>query len=80
MKVNEIKRLAEAHSEAALKAAALALENGEPLPIAVEGEDEGECLTHLLGALDVHRTVREQNIPIKEALRSFAKRVRDSIG
>jgi hypothetical protein len=80
MKVNEIKRLAEAHTEAELAAAAAALENGEPLPFAVEGDDEGECLTHLLGALDVHRSVREENLTLKDALRAFAKRVRDSIG
>lgn len=71
------KLLTYSHEE--LKAAETALMDGKPLPMEVEGHDEGEQLTHLLGAIWIKEQVAG-GMDEKEALRAFASRVRDSIG
>jgi hypothetical protein len=80
MKLNEVKRLATEHQPHALQAAVQALENGDTPAIVVHGEDEGEMLTHLLGALDVHDSMAQHGHDFNTALRAFAARVRASIG
>jgi len=80
MKVSEIKRLAENHSQEELQAAAEALENEQPPAIEVNGVDEGEQLTHCLGALDCHQIMEEEGTDMKAAVRKFSQRVRNSIG
>jgi hypothetical protein len=79
MKLNEVKRLAETHTPAELQTAATAIENGEQPTIAVHGDDEGEMLTHLLGALDVHQRMTDEGVDFRTALREFTNRVRESI-
>jgi hypothetical protein len=51
----------------------------KPLNIKVEGEDEGEQLTHILGAIDVLDRVQLDNKDKSTALREFFQRVRNSI-
>lgn len=79
MKLPIIRQLAENNSLEALQAAENALIEEQKPAIEVGGEDEGEQLTHLLGAI----WIREQmlsGMDFKEAFRAFAQRVRDSIG
>jgi hypothetical protein len=52
---------------------------GDALPFPVDGVDEGEQYTHILGALDVVRAVAAGQDE-REALRAFGQRVRNSIG
>lgn len=79
MKLPVIRTLAAQHTEAELLAAESALLEGEALPFLVEGVDEGEQYTHILGALDVVRAVAAGQDE-REALRAFGQRVRNSIG
>lgn len=51
----------------------------KPAGIEVEGDDEGEKLTHILGAIDVLERVRLENKDKSTALREFFQRVRNSI-
>jgi hypothetical protein len=39
----------------------------------------GECLSNLYGALEVHKSVRNEGISIKDALNGFMMRVQGSI-
>lgn len=78
MKLPVIRSLAEQHSLDELHAAENAILEEEKPAFEVGGEDEGEQLTHLLGAI----WIREQmaaGMDFKEAFRAFAQRVRDSI-
>lgn len=79
MKLPIIRQLAENNSLEALQTAENALLEEQIPEIEVGGDDEGEQLTHLLGAI----WIREQmlaGMDFKEAFRAFAQRVRDSIG
>lgn len=78
MKLPIIRQLAEQHSLDELHAAENAILEEEKPAFDVGGDDEGEQLTHLLGAI----WIREQmagGMDFKEAFRAFAQRVRDSI-
>ncbi len=55
MKAGTIRKLANEHSAEALESAIEALVEGEPLPITVDGEDDGERLTHVNLALRIRR-------------------------
>ncbi|HEX2901180.1 MAG TPA: hypothetical protein VHS96_15785 [Bacteroidia bacterium] len=79
MKLPEIKKLVENHDLATLAAAEEQLMEGEPLGIEVGGADEGEQLTHIIAAMEILRDVQENGTDLKDALRSYTKRVRDSI-
>jgi hypothetical protein len=78
MKFNVIKKLAADVSLADLQKAASALEEGEELDIEVGGDDEGEQLTHILGAIWIIEQV-EQGVEFKDAFRQFAQRVRTTL-
>ncbi|MFN3528853.1 MAG: DUF6952 family protein [Bacteroidia bacterium] len=78
MKLAAIKQMAESHDLATLKAAEEALLNEENPPIEVAGDDEGDQLTNILGAIWISEQVSE-GMAFKEAFRAFAQRVRDSI-
>jgi hypothetical protein len=78
MKINSIKQLAETCSVDELKKAEEALVNEEELPFEVPGEDEGEQMTHLLGAIWVAEQMME-GVSSRDALRAFSQRVRNSI-
>lgn len=78
MKLPEIKRLIKDYSLAQLQQAEQDLLNEQPLQIEVVGEDEGEQLTHIIGAIEIAQNV-EEGMAEKDALRSFTQRVRNSI-
>ncbi len=78
MKLAEIKRLAETHSTAQLEAAEAALAEGRTPEIEIQGEDEGDKLTHAYAALEIKKAVDEGK-ELKEAMRDFAGRVRSSL-
>jgi hypothetical protein len=79
MKLPVIKNLAENQTLEALKQAEDLLINGEPLPFEVGGDDEGEQLTHILGAIDILERVQKEGIDLRTAIRGFSERVRNSI-
>jgi hypothetical protein len=78
MKLPEIKRLVKEYSLAQLQQAEQDLLNERQLQIEVVGEDEGEQLTHIIGALEIAQHI-EGGMAEKDALRSFTQRVRNSI-
>lgn len=79
MKLPVIKQLVEIYSIEELQQAEQNLLNEEPINIEVEGDDEGEQLTHILGAIDVLERVKNENKDKSTALREFFQRVRNSI-
>lgn len=79
MKIGVIKKLAESLSMEELRAAEEALYNDLTLPTMIEGDDEGEKLTHVLAAIFVQEYILENNSDIKSALRAYAIKVRTSI-
>jgi hypothetical protein len=78
MKIPEIKRLVESYSIEELQKAEQQIENGEPLHIPIEGEDEGEQLTHASAAIWIHEQLVAGKT-INEAVRDFSQKVRNSI-
>lgn len=79
MKIPTIKKLAEAHSLAELKAAEEALYNEETPAVEIPGEDEGEQLTHVLAAVYIKEHMAEHGSDLKTALREYTVKVRNSI-
>jgi hypothetical protein len=79
MKIAAIKKLVEHYTLSDLKKAETLLESGEPLHIEVEGDDEGEQFTHVLGAIDILTRVETEQKEVGVALREFTQRVRNSI-
>lgn len=49
------------------------------LQIEVEGDDEGEQLTHIFGAIWIKEQVKAGTMDEKSALRAFMQKVRNSI-
>ncbi len=79
MKVPALKKLVENYTlEQCIEAEQQLLE-GEKPTIEIDGEDEGEQLTHILGAIDILTRVKEEGKDIKTATREFIDRVRNSI-
>lgn len=78
MKLPAIKKLVANYEVAQLEAAENALLEEATLEIEVDGDDEGEQLTHIIGALEIKRAM-ENGTPEKDALRAFTQRVRNSI-
>ncbi|QJX46737.1 hypothetical protein HMJ29_07210 [Hymenobacter taeanensis] len=79
MKMPVIKRLVETQTLENLVAAEEALLEEQPLPFEVEGEDEGEKLTHIFAAIFILNHMRENGSQFKDALREYTKKVRVSI-
>jgi hypothetical protein len=79
MKVNAIKDLVENHDLVTLQLLQHELENEQPLSQEVPGDDDGEKLTHLLGAIWVKEQMFEKGTDARTEIRNFAARVRDSI-
>jgi hypothetical protein len=79
MKIAAIKKLIENYTLSDLKKAEELLEAGEALTIDVEGDDEGEQFTHILGAIDILTRVEMEQKDANTALREFTQRVRNSI-
>ncbi len=79
MKLPVIKQLVELYTLEQLQQAEEQLSNEQPIAIQVDGDDEGEQLTHILGAIDVLERVKNENKDKSTALREFFQRVRNSI-
>lgn len=62
-----------------LQAAEAALLEELPLPIEVEGEDEGEKLTHILAAIWIKHEMDREGWDFVKGLRAYTARVRKSI-
>jgi hypothetical protein len=79
MKLPAIKELVEKYDLETLRAAEDAIINEQIPAIEVNGDDEGEKLTHVLGAIDVLEKVHVEGKDKSLALREFFQRVRNSI-
>ena len=79
MKIPVIKKLVETQPLQQLKAAEMAIINEEPLPIDIEGNDEGEQLTHAIAAIWILERMNDRNTDFKTALREYTQKVRESI-
>jgi hypothetical protein len=79
MKIPVIKKLVENESLEALTAAEEALMEEQPLAIEVEGDDEGEQLTHVIAAAWILNYMEDNGVDFKTALREYTKKVRVSI-
>jgi len=75
VKAGTIRKLALAHPAQALEDAASALINEESLEIEVDGEDDGERLTHVNLALRVRRLI-DEGADAKDAFREVLGQVR----
>ena len=79
MKIPAIKKLLEKYDQAVLRDAEARLAEDIPLDIEVEGEDEGEQLTHVIAAIYIKEMMERDKVDFKTALRDYTSRVRDSI-
>ena len=79
MKIPAIKKLVENYSLAQLKDAETAILDEQKPAIEVEGDDEGECLTHILASIYIKDKMDYHAVPFNQALRDFSQRVRNSI-
>ncbi len=79
MKMPVIKRLVETQTLQALVAAEEALLEEQTPAFEVEGEDEGEKLTHVFAAIFIRNHMQDHGSEFKEALREYTKKVRVSI-
>lgn len=80
MKIPAIKKLVESYNLAQLQEAEAALLEEQTPAIAIEGDDEGEQLTHVLAAIYIKDKMEQHATPFNQALRDFSQRVRNSIG
>lgn len=79
MKIPAIKKLVENHTLKELLEAEEALLEEQKPAMEVEGEDEGEQLTHIFAAIWILNKMTDDNVEFKVALREYTKRVRESI-
>lgn len=79
MKIPAIKKAVETHSLDALKQAEQALYEELPLSIEIDGDDEGEKLTHILAAIAILEDMQQNGKDFKDSLRAYTQRVRNSI-
>lgn len=79
MKIPEIKRLVESHNLDELRKAEDAIIDSVQEPIEVNGDDEGEKLTHVLAAIWIRNEMDDNGTDFRSALRKYTVRVRNSI-
>ena len=79
MKIPAIKKLVENYSLPQLQEAENAILEEQTLAIEVEGDDEGERLTHILASIYIKDRMEHHATPFNQALRDFSQRVRNSI-
>lgn len=79
MKIPAIKKAVETHSLDELKQAEQALYEELPLSIEIDGDDEGEKLTHILAAIAILEDMQQNGKDFKDSLRAYTQRVRNSI-
>lgn len=78
MKIPAIKKAVELYSIEQLREAENALYEEKSPEIVIEGEDDGEKLTHVLAALEIKEHMAK-GMDFKDALRAYTQRVRNSI-
>ena len=78
MKIPAIKKAVELFTTEQLREAEQALYEEEMPVISIEGDDEGEMLTHVLAALEIKENM-VKGMDFKDALRAYTQRVRNSI-
>ncbi|MDF2448651.1 MAG: hypothetical protein K0R26_1155 [Bacteroidota bacterium] len=79
MKIPAIKKLVENYSLVQLQEAENAMLEETNPSIEVEGDDEGERLTHILASIYIKDRMEHHATPFSQALRDFSQRVRNSI-
>ncbi len=79
MKIPAIKKLVENYSLAQLQEAETSILEEKTPFIEIEGDDEGEKLTHILASIYIKDRMEHHAIPFNQALRDFSQRVRTSI-
>lgn len=79
MKIPAIKNLVENHTIEQLMEAEEALVEEKEIGIPIEGDDEGEKLTHIFAAIWILKYIKDENVEFKVALREYTKKVRESI-
>ena len=79
MKIPVIKKLVETFDLHQLEKAEMALLEELVPEIEVEGNDEGEQLTHIMAAIWILHEMQHRKLDFKEALREYTKKVRESI-
>lgn len=79
MKITAIKNLVENHTLDQLMEVEELLVEEKELPFDIEGDDEGEKLTHIFAAIWVLKRMKDDDIEFKVALREYTKKVRESI-
>lgn len=80
MKLAVIKKLVLQNSQEVLNEAENAILDERQPSIDIEGEDEGEQLTHVMAAIWIKREMEEKQIDINKAVRNYSQKVRISIG
>ncbi len=80
MKVPAIRKLCETYTIEQLREAEDMLLDEQPLAIQVEGDDEGEQLTHILAAIWCLHDMKENETTLPQAIRNYTLKVRNSIG
>lgn len=78
MKIPVIKKLVETYSLEQLEKAEAAIAEGLAPEIEIEGEDEGEQLTHAFAAMEIKK-MHNEGKDLKEAIREYTQRVRNCI-
>lgn len=79
MKLAVIKKLVGLHSIEELNDAENAILEDKQASIQIEGEDEGEQLTHVMAAIWIKREMEENQLPLAKAIRNYSQKVRTSI-
>ena len=79
MKTSAIKKLVETYSVVQLQEAENALLEEQKPAIEVEGDNEGEQLTHILASIYIKHKMEQDGIAFAQGLRDFSQRVRKSI-
>jgi hypothetical protein len=79
MKIPAIKKLVESYSIEQLQQAENELYDEQLPSIEVEGEDEGEQLTHIIAALWIKNDMSANGSDMKTSLRNYTQKVRKSI-
>lgn len=79
MKIPEVKKLVDNISMEELITAEKALVAGKKLPVAVQGDDEGEQLSLILAAIFILERMQKEGLDFNAALREYTRRVRESI-
>lgn len=75
MKIAEVKRLATSYTVEQIEAAVTAFETERKNDLQVDGENDGEKMSHLLAASFVRRQI-DKGLDLNSAVREYSKRVR----